>query len=174
MGKIAVCEFSNYRTITEGSHRLKGGSRENSFNNRGLIMGTTGEGVPPENFRVAEWGDTGQVGRVIITRCGKILDVIEAEGPEAVGADGGVVELLAGMVEVAHADLTEVPRMVVVVEHTVVVHAFGAIAASEVPPILLDAGRHRRCRSLRCPLNSIPSFSPWGWGFDDGAERGGR
>ena len=146
-----ACEFSDCQTVTEGSRRLKGGSRENSFNNRGLIMETIGEGVPPENFGVVEWGDTDQAGRVVVTSCGGILDIVGAEGPEAVGADGGTVELIAGMVEVAHADLAGVPRTVVVVEHTVVAHAFDAIAASGVPPVLLEAGHRRCCRCLRCP-----------------------
>ena len=131
-GKTAACEFFGCRTVTEGFHHLKGGSRENSFNNKGLIAGTTGEGIPPENFGVAERGDTDQGGRVVITSCGRILDVIGAEGPEVVSADGGVVELVAGMVEVAHADLTRIPRMVVVVEHMAVAHVSGAIAASGV------------------------------------------
>ena len=103
---------------------------------------------------------TGQEGRAIITSCGGILDVVEAEGPEAVGADGGAVKLVMGMVEVAHADLARVPRTVVVVEHMVVVHASDAIAASGIPPVLLEAGRRHRCCCLHCPLNSIPSFSP--------------
>ena len=82
-GKIAARELSGCRTVTEGSHRLKGGSKENSFNNRGLIAGTTGEGVLPENFEVAKWGDTGQGGRVVVTSYGGILDVVGAERPEA-------------------------------------------------------------------------------------------
>ena len=89
-------------------------------------MGTTGERVPLENFRVAERGDIGQGGRVDVTSCGGILDVVGVEGLEAVGADGGVVELIAGTVEVAHADLIGTPRMVVVMEHMAVAHVFGA------------------------------------------------
>ena len=75
-----------------------------------------------------------------------------------VGIDGGAVELVAGTVEVAHADLAEVPRMVVIVEHTVVVHASDVIAASGVLSVLPDAGHHRRCRRRHCPSNSIPPF----------------
>ena len=159
-GKTAACEFSDCRTVTEGSHHLKGGSRENFFNNRGLIAGITGEGIPSENFGVAKRGDTGQGGRVVVTSCDKILDVVGVEGPEAVGTDGGTVELVVGMVEVAHDDLAGVPRTMAVMEHTVVAHASGAIATSGVPPVLLDAGRRHRCRCLRCPQNSIPSFYP--------------
>ena len=123
-------------------------------------MGTTDEGVLPKNFGVAERGDTGQGGGAVVTGRGGILDVVGAEGPEAVGVDGGAVELVAGTVEVAHADLAGTPRTEVVMEHTVVAHIFGAIAASGVTLVLLETGRRRRCRCLRCPLNSIPSFFP--------------
>ena len=102
----------------------------------------------------------GQGGRVVIISYGGILDVVGVEGPEAIGTDGGAIELVAGTVEVVHADLAGVPRMVAVVEHTVVAHAFGTIAASGVSPIFLDAGRRRCCCCLRCPLDFIPSFSP--------------
>ena len=63
-------------------------------------------------------------------------------------------------VEVAHADLVEVSRTVVVVEHAVVVHASEVIAASGVLSILPDVGRRCRRRRRRCPLNSIPPFPP--------------
>ena len=129
-------------------------------NNRDLITGTTSECVPPENFGVAKRGDTDQEGRVVVTNCGGIFDVIGADGPEAVGADGGAVELVAGTVEVAHANLTGTPRMMVVVEHMAEAHVSGAIAASGVISVLLETGRRRRCRCLCCLLNSIPSFSP--------------
>ena len=105
-------------------------------------------------------GDTDQRGKAFVTSCGGILDVVGAEGPEAVDVDGGAVELVAGMVEVAHADLAEVPRTVVVVEHTVVVHASGTIAASRILSVLPDAGHRRYCHRRHCPLNSIPPFSP--------------
>ena len=58
------------------------------------------------------------------------------------------------LVEVAHADLAGVPRMVVIVEHAVVVHASGVL------PILPYAGRRCCRRRRRCPLNSIPPFPP--------------
>ena len=79
--KTVVCEFSGRRTVAKGSHRLKGGSRENFFNNKDLITETTSERVPPKNFGVVERGDIGQGGRVVVTSCGGILDVIGVEGP---------------------------------------------------------------------------------------------
>ena len=107
--------------------------------------------IPPESFGVVQQGDTSQGGRAVIISCGGSLDVVGVEGPEAVGTDGGAVELVAGMVEVAHADLAEVPRMVVVVEYTVVVHASNVIVAFGVLSIFPNADRRRHCR--RCPLD---------------------
>ena len=158
--KTAVCEFSGCQTVTEGSRFLKGGSKENSFNNRGLITGTAGEGVLPENFGVARWSDTGQEGGAIITSCDGILDVVRAEGPEAVGADGGAVKLITGMVEVAHVDLAGMPRTAVVMGHSVMAHISDAIAVPGVTLVPLETGRRRRCRCLCCLLNSIPFFFP--------------
>ena len=146
--KTAACEFSDCQTVTEGSRRLKGGSRENSFNNRGLITGTTGEGISSENFGVAERGDTGQGGRAFITSRGGILDAVGAEGPEAIGADGGVAELVAGTVEVAHADLAGAFWVAAVVEHSEMRHISGVTTASKVTPVLLETSL-RYCR--RCP-----------------------
>ena len=123
---------------------------------------TAGKGILPENFGVARRGDTGQEGRAVVASCGEILDVVGAEGSEAVGVDDGAVKLVAGMVEVGHADLAETLWTVVVAERLVIAHISGAAAASGVTPILLETGLHRRCRCPDCPLESIPSFSPWG------------
>ena len=114
--RTAVCEFSGHRAAAAGPCRFKGGLGKNFFNNRGLITKTTGEGVPPENFGVTEWDDTDQGGRAFVTSRGGIPDVVGAEGPEAIGVDGGATELVAGMVEIAHADLAGMPRTVVVME----------------------------------------------------------
>ena len=91
----------------ENLRRFKGGPRKNSFNNRGLITGAVGEVILPANFGVARRGDTGQEGRAVVISHDGILDAVGAERPEAVGVDGGAVELVAGTVEVAHADLAE-------------------------------------------------------------------
>ena len=134
---------------------------------------TTGKGILPENFGVARRSDTSQEGRAVVASCGGILDVVGAEGPEAVGVDDGAGKLVAGMVEVAHADLAGTLWTVVVTEHLVMAHISGAAAASGVTPVLLEIGLHRRCRCPDCPLESIPSFSPGGWNFGGGAKQGG-
>ena len=121
-------------------------------------MGTAGKDVLPKNFGVARRGDTGQEGRAVVTSCGRILDVVGAVGPEVVGIDGGAVKLVAGMVEVAHADLAGAFWTAAVTEHSVMAHISGATAASRVTPILLETGLRRCCRCPYCPLESIPSF----------------
>ena len=92
---------------SENLCRFKGGPRKNSFNNRGLITGAVGEAILSVNFGVARWGDTGQEGRAVVISHDGILDAVGVERPEAVGVDGGAVELVAGTVEVTHADLAE-------------------------------------------------------------------
>ena len=134
--------------------------RKNSFNNRGLITETAGKGILPENFGVARRGDISQEGRAVVTSCGGILDVVGAEGSEAVDVNGGAVKLVAGTVEVVHADLVGMPRTAVVMGHSVMVHISDAIAVPGVTSVLLETGRRRRCRCLCCLLNSIPFFSP--------------
>ena len=89
----------------ENLHRAKGSSRKNSFNNRGLITGAVGEAILPANLRAARRGDTGQEGRAVVISHDGILDAVGVERPETVGVDGGAVELVAGTVEVTHADL---------------------------------------------------------------------
>ena len=155
-----VCEFSGCRTITKGSHRLEGGSRENFFNNRDLITEPTGEHILPKNFGVVERGDTDQGGRVVVISCGGFPDIVGVEGPEAVGVDGGAVELVAGTVEVAHADLAGAFWTAVTTEYSVMMHISGATVAPRVTPVLLETGLRRRCRCPYRPRESVPSFSP--------------
>ena len=99
----------------ENLRRFKGGSGKNSFNNRGLVTGAVGEVILPANFEVARRGDTGQEGRAAVISHDGILDAVGAERPEAVGVDGGAVELVAGAVEVTHADLAGASRVAAVV-----------------------------------------------------------
>ena len=117
--RTAAGEFSGHQVAAEDPCRFKGGSRKNSFNNRGLITGASGKGILPENFGVARWGDTGQEGRIDITSHDGILDVVGGERPEAVCVDGGAVELVAGTVEVTHADLAGASRVAAVVSPSV-------------------------------------------------------
>ena len=158
--RTAVREFSGHRAAAEGPRRFKGGSRKNSFNNRGLITRTVGKGVLPENFGVARRGEIGQEGRAVVTSCGGILDAVGVEGPEAVGIDGGAAKSVAGMVEVAHADLAGAFWVAAVVEHSEMEHISGVTAASKVTPALLETGLRHCCRCPYRPQKSIPPFSP--------------
>ena len=78
----------------ENLRRPKRSPRKNSFNNRSLIAGAVGEVIMPANLGVARRGDTGQEGRIAVISHDGILDAVGAERPEAVGVDGGVVELV--------------------------------------------------------------------------------
>ena len=103
----------------EDLHHFKGGSKKNSFNNRGLITGAVGEAILPANLGAVRRGDTGQEGRIAVLSHDGILDAVGAERPEAVGVDGGAVELVAGTVEVTHADLAGASRVAAVVAPSV-------------------------------------------------------
>ncbi|KAK2983338.1 hypothetical protein RJ640_016076 [Escallonia rubra] len=88
-----------------------------------------------------------------------VLGLLREHRPEPLDVDHGAVELVAEAVEVAHADLAEVARVILVEENAVVVHATGvsapagmltvladtAVAGGDVAPllpVLLQAGRH--------------------------------
>ena len=145
--------------VGENLRRPKRSPRKNSFNNRGLITGAVGEVILPANLRAARRGDTGQEGRIDVISHDGILDAVGAERPEAVGVDGGAVELVVGTVEVAHADLAGAFWVVAVVGHSEMRHISGVATASKVTPVLLETGL-RYCR--RCPYRlrrSIPPFS---------------
>ena len=143
----------------ENLRRSRGSPRKNSFNNRGLITGAVGEAILHANLGAARRGDTGQKGRIVVTSHDGILDAIGAERPEAVGVDGGAVELVAGTVEVTHADLAGASRVAAVVVHSEMRHISGVPTAPEVATVLLETGL-RYCR--RCPYRlrrSIPPLS---------------
>ena len=143
----------------ENLRRSRGSPRKNSFNNRGLIMGAVGEAILPANLGAARRGDTGQEGRAVVISHDGILDAVEAERPEAVGVDGGAVELVAGTVEVTHADLAGASWVASVVVHSEMGHVSGVATAPEVATVLLETGL-RYCR--RHPhrfRRSIPPLS---------------
>ena len=60
------------------------------------------------------------------------------ERPELVDVDDGAVELVAKLVKVPHTDFTEIPRMVLVEEDPVVVHASGVTATAGMLAVLAD------------------------------------
>ena len=141
----------------ENLRRSKGSPRKNSFNNRGLITGAVGEVILPANLGAAKRGDPGQEGRIDVISHDGILDAVGAERPEAVGVDGGAVELVAGTVEVTHADLAGVLRTAAIVVHSEVRHISDVATIPEVATVLLETGL-RYCR--RCPHRLRRSTPP--------------
>ena len=148
-------KFSGHQASIKDSFSFEEGPRKDSFNNRDLIKKPVGRCVSPEDLEVAELGDTDRGSEVVAMSNGGLLDIVGDEGPKAIDVDGEMVELVVEAVEVVHADLAEVPGMVLVGEDAVVVHASDVTAATRVPPVLLEAGRHRRrCRSPSFILHS--------------------
>jgi hypothetical protein len=70
---------------------------------------------------------------------GLLLDGLRHERPQLVHVHNRAVELIHGLVEVAHTDLAEVPWMVLVEENAVVVHTSGVTAPSRMLAVLADA-----------------------------------
>lgn len=91
----------------------------------------------PEDLEVPELGDVDHRGSG--GAGGLLLRVLGDQRPEPLDVDYRAVELVAELVEVPHADLAEVPRMVLVEEDAVVVHASGVTAASGMLAVLADA-----------------------------------
>ena len=60
------------------------------------------------------------------------------EGPDFVEVDGGAVELVHGLVEVPHTDLTEVTRVELIEHNSMVVLSTGVTATTRVLAVLAD------------------------------------
>lgn len=88
-----------------------------------------------EYFKEAKLGDVDQRHTVL---GGLVLGLLRYKRPELVDVDDWAVELVAQLVEISHADLAEVPRMVLVKEDAVVVHTSGVSPTSRMLPVLTD------------------------------------
>ena len=64
------------------------------------------------------------------------LGLLRNEGPDLINVDGRAVELLHGLVEVTHTNLTEVTRMVLVEVGAVMVHTTGITTTTRVRTVL--------------------------------------
>uniref|UniRef100_A0A7N0T5V7 Uncharacterized protein n=1 Tax=Kalanchoe fedtschenkoi TaxID=63787 RepID=A0A7N0T5V7_KALFE len=89
----------------------------------------------PQDLEVPELRDIDQ--RKVIRR-GLVLHLLRHERPQLVDVDDRAVELVAKLMEVAHADLAEVSGMVLVEEDAVVVHASSVTAPSGMLTVLAD------------------------------------
>ncbi|CAL9016120.1 unnamed protein product [Prunus brigantina] len=113
----------------------------------------------PQHLKVPKLRHVDQRHVVSFVRRRLVLRLLRHQRPELVDVDDGAVELVAELVEVAHADFTKIPRVVLVEQDPVVVHASGistttgmlpvlpdsAVAGADVAsllPILLQTGRH--------------------------------
>ena len=103
-----------------------------------------------EHLEVAELRHVQERGLVATGRLGDLVG--GHHRPEPLDVDRGAVELVAELVEVAHADLAEVARVVLVEEDAVVVHASGVTATSRVLPVLADAAVPRRHVTALLPV----------------------
>jgi hypothetical protein len=128
-----------------------------------------------EHLEVAELRHVDERGLV---RAGRLRGLAGGHHrPEPLHVDRRAVELVAEPVEVAHAHLAEVARVVLIEEDAVVVHAAGVAAASRVLPVLADAAvprRHvpallpvllqaRRHRRRRCRCSTPTGVGTWEW-----------
>jgi hypothetical protein len=85
-------------------------------------------------------GDIDDRDLVLLAGLGVLLaGLLGDERPHAVQVDRGAVVLVLGVVEVPHADLAEVARVVLVHQNAVVVLATGITAATRMLPVLADA-----------------------------------
>ena len=90
------------------------------------------------------------------------------QGPQLIDVDDRTMELVHGLVEVTHTDLSKVPWMVLVEEDAVVVHTSSVTTTSRMLPVLahtsmsstdvasfravlLQAGRHGSCLRVAAP-----------------------
>ena len=103
-----------------------------SLNHDRLILG---QHTFPENLKVPELSHVDHRRGILVGFC---LHVLGDERPELVDVDDGAVELVAELVEVPHTDFSKIPRVVLVEEDPVVVHASGVSATSRVLAVLTD------------------------------------
>lgn len=108
--------------------------------------GDLGDTAFAQNLRVTqgeEVDDGGGVG-LLAAQVG-FASLGRDEGPQLVEVDGGLPELLVGLVEVSHTNLTEVTRVELVKVGTVVVLTTGQTTTTWVLTVLANAtvtGRH--------------------------------
>merc|ERR1712244_25600 len=78
-------------------------------------------------------------GRLVCDLLVLLARLVRDERPQGVHVDGGAEELVLRLVEVPHANLSKVTRMVFVKVDSVVVHASSVTTATRVLPVLANA-----------------------------------
>jgi hypothetical protein len=96
------------------------------------------EAALAEHLEVAGLGHVNDGGLAILGLLGLLLGLLRDQRPQALHVHGGAVRAVAQQVEVAHTDLTEVTRVELVHQDTVVVLATGVTATTGVLAVLAD------------------------------------
>lgn len=98
--------------------------------------GNLGESAVAKNLVVAVLGDINDGGLLLAL---PVLGIEARERPDVINVDGGAIVLRLLVVEVAHADLSEVTRVVLVEEGTMMVLTTSVTTASRVATMLTNA-----------------------------------
>ncbi len=100
-------------------------------------QGDRGEVALAQDLEVSELGDIDHRGlsRALL---GLLVDLSGDQGPELLHVDGGAVAQVLLLVESSHANLTEVTRVVLIHQDSVVVLATGVTAATRMLSVLAD------------------------------------
>jgi hypothetical protein len=112
---------------------LSGLGHELSLDHEGLVLR---QDPLAQYLEVAELGHVKQ--RHVVLG-GLVLHLLGNERPQLVNVDDWAVKFVAQPVEVPHADLAEVTRVVLVKEDSVVVHTSGVTSTPRVLPVLSDS-----------------------------------
>lgn len=100
--------------------------------------GDVGQTALAKNLEVAGLGGVNDGGLAILGLLGLFLGLLRHEGPQALDVDRRAVRAVLQQVEVTHADLTEVTRVELVHQDTVVVLATGVTATTRMLAVLAD------------------------------------
>nr|POE96149.1 hypothetical protein CFP56_65602 [Quercus suber] len=138
--KFSYKNLKKYRNLSSEYHSttglldllLRDLRDELGFNNDRLVLR---KNTLAQDLEVAELSDIDHRSAVV---GGLVLDIVGEERPELVDVNDWAIELVAKLVEIAHTDFAEEPRMVLVEQDPVVVHASGVSATSRMLPVLAD------------------------------------
>lgn len=110
-----------------------------------------------EHLEVSGLGDVddGNLAALGLGCAGALL--LRDKSPQEVQVDGGAELLVLGVVEVPHTHLSEVTRMVLVEEDSVVVLATSVTTTTRVAPVLANATMAGRHVSPLLPVLVLPS-----------------
>lgn len=97
-----------------------------------------GKGALAQNLEITQLSHINDRGKAGGVGFGLVKDTLGHKAPKAVNVEGGAVVLAALQVEVAHADLTEVTRVELIHQDSVVVLTTSITTTSRMAPVLTD------------------------------------